>query len=795
MKKILILLIPAILLVSCKEDESSSSAGEDRDLVSVSVSRSAGWEAGDRINVNGQVSDPLPLAGDGAEATFNVPSVGAPWYIACPYNAVFAYSDGSARLNLPELLFPDGAGKQVWLGKGDAPCTLSPVLSTLTLMGGLEKYRRIKLTALGGKMLAGAFRTDYSSIFPTETGASDCIEVRSSGDEGISLPLSISIPPGNYSSEGFRLVVTEADGQTREAMLTPPSEYIAGAQYSIDINGSLPHPESGRISVRRPDRAWEEGETIVVNGRLSLPLGAEEAGGESAVFEISGAEAPYCVAWPAEALSSYENERGAVLIPAEQTAGASAPVLIGRADDALVTLSEATCTINITSETLTGGLESIEFSAGGSEKIAGEFSTNFWTVSGGTVSSVSLTAASATFTLPASLVIAPGDYREEGFSISATATGGSVTSVVFTPTRRYEAGETYTVSLEGALPEPDIALSLEAWTSSTLTLEWTKGGSVTEDIALPYNLTLYEDSAGTDIFREYTFPAGAACWGGKTPRFTVPVSLPGLTLYAKVTSGDMFSDIIEVTTADFDIVRMPENISETGIVLAEDFGELGWDFDAVGQGAGTGAPSSPASYSVPGTSYVPVAESNGNCSLFSYSTAFRASRLNKWARDTGSDARVRLHPGYITLGSSTSSDRGWILTPPFPVASGKTATVTVTITASRGFSSAHTDYAIGVLNNSSNNGANGGGANMQNENTSDFSWPDNRPASIYRRFSVQETDSWKTLVFEGLEISREDRIIVGAAPSYSDGATYKNTSGSRPGVNLSDITVEVTAIR
>ena len=79
MKKILILLIPAILLVSCKEDESSSSAGEDRDLVSVSVSRSYGWETGDRINVNGQVSDPLPLAGDGAEAVFSVPSVGAPW--------------------------------------------------------------------------------------------------------------------------------------------------------------------------------------------------------------------------------------------------------------------------------------------------------------------------------------------------------------------------------------------------------------------------------------------------------------------------------------------------------------------------------------------------------------------------------------------------------------------------------------------------------------------------------------------------------------------------------------------
>ncbi|MBR6054360.1 MAG: hypothetical protein IKP46_03370 [Bacteroidales bacterium] len=794
MRKALILLIPIALLLSCKGEGTSSSSGDGRDMMIVAVSRSAGWDAGERINVNGEVSDPLTQTLEGVAAAFSVPSTGAPLYVASPYNAVFGYAGGSAHLNLAESRFPEGSARQIWLGKADGSgvCTLSPALSTLTLMGGIETYRRIKLTAIGGSAIAGAFFTDYETLTPAEAGASDCIEIRPSDDGNITLPLSISLPPGDYSAEGFRLVVTGTDGVTKEAVLLPPQSYQAGALYSMDITGSLPHPESGKIAVTRPDRAWVEGESIKVGSIRSLPIPASEAGASTATFEAEGVEAPYCVAWPAEALSAYSDERGTVVIPSGQTAGAAEPVLIGRADDAVVSLSEATCTVNIVSETITGEVSSIHIEAGGQAKIAGEFQTNFWSISGGTQTAINLTAGSSgTFTLPASIVIAPGDYRETGFTITVTA--GGETTVNINPSRIYSAGEEYTISLEGALPEPDIELSCEAVTSSTLTLEWTLGESVTEDIAQPYTLTLYNDSAGTDIFREYSFPAGAACWSGKTPRFTVPVSLPGVTLFAQVTSEDHSSALVEMTTEDFDIVQMPTSISEPAVVLAEDFGELSWDFDAVSGGAGISAPSSPANYGVPGTSYVPVAESVGSYSVFTYSSALQASRLKKWARDTGSDARVRVHPGYVTLGSIGSA-KGWILTPPFPVASGKKATATVTITVSKAFSSAHSDYAVGVLNNTSNSGANGGGANMQNENTSDFSWPNERPAKIYRRFSVQDTGIWKVFSFEGIELSRDDRIVVGCAPQASDGATYKDSSGSRPGLNLSDIKVEVTSV-
>ena len=796
MRRFLILLIPFALLLSCREEGTPAPSGDDRDMMTVTVSRSAGWAAGERINVNGEVSDPLSQALEEAAAVFSVPSTGAPLYIASPYNAVFGHVGGTAHLNLPENRFPAGSAQQIWLGKSDGSgvCALSPTLSTLTLMGGIETYRRIKLTAIDGRAIAGSFLTDYQTLTPADAGASDCIEVRSSGDENITLPLSISLPPGDYSAEGFRLVVTGTDGVTKEAVLLPPQAYHAGAQYSIDITGSLPHPESGKIAVTRPDRAWAEGETVKVGSIRSLPLPASEAGVRTATFEAEGMEAPYCVAWPADALSAYAQERGTVIIPSEQKAGTSEPVLIGRADDAMVSLSEATCTVHIVSETLTGEISAIRLEAEGPAKIAGEFQTNFWSVSGGTSAAINLTAGSSgTFTLPVSIVMAPGDYREAGLVITVTTGGGSESTMEIHPARTYVAGEAYTLSLEGALPEPDIELSLEAVTSSTLTLEWTLGESVSEDIAQPYTLTLYNDSAGTDIFREYAFPSGAACWGGKTPRFTVPVSTPGMTLYAQVTSEDHTSALLEVTTEDFDIVQMPASISGPGIVLAEDFGELSWDFDAVSSGAGVSAPSSPASYGAMRTSYVPVAESVGSYSVFTYSTALQSSRLRKWARDVGSDARVRIHPGYVTLGSM-GADKGWILTPPFPVVSGKKATATVTITVSKAFSSAHSDYALGVLNNSSNSGANGGGANMQNDNTSDFSWPNERPARIYRRFSVQDTGLWKNFSFEGIELSRDDRIVIGCAPQASDGATYKNSSGARPGLNLSDIKVEVTAV-
>ncbi|MBR6003081.1 MAG: hypothetical protein IK045_09520 [Bacteroidales bacterium] len=794
MKRFAYMIMVSALLAACGEkDNGGQAGGGDKELIQISVSRNTGWAKGDRINVNGQISEALPADADGNSVVFGIAPVAAPWHVASPYNAIFSYSEGKAKINLPEQRFPSGAARQIYLGKGEGECALSPMLSTLTLMGGIETFKRIKITALGGKVIAGAFTTDYSSIIPESEGGSDFIEVRGEGGEAISLPLAISLPPDDYSAQGLRLVVTGTDGLTREAVLIPPQAYAAGAAYSIDINSSLPHPEGGKISVSRPDRAWAEGDAVSVNGKRSLSLSAADAGSNSAEFEVEDIEAPFCVAAPASALESYSAERGTVVIPTAQKAGETQPLLIGRADDAAVSLSEVSCTVNLISETITGAVSSIKISAGGSANIAGTFSTNFWTISGGTSQEVKLTAAAGTFTLPASVVIAPADLREDGLTVVVTDSQGDERSFELLPTRRYSAGETYTLSLDGTAAEPDVEAEVVSVTSSTATVAWTLGGTPSDDAAVEWTLSVYDDPDGSPV-REYSFPAGASCWGGKSPRYTVAGLAQGSTWFFKVTSEEHESELIDAETLEFTPVMMPETISGTGVVLAEDFSELCWDFDGVGQGAGIAAPSSPATYQALSSTYVPWVSVVGSYTLFTYTNAFKASRLKKWARDVNTDSRLHVHPGYVTIGSG-AAERAWLLTPPFPVQSGKTATVKVTLTVNKALNGSSPIYACGFVNNSNNDGAHGGGANMQDENTSDFSWPNDRPSTVYRKITVSQTESWQTFSFEGMKISRDDRMIIGATTtSSSDGTTYKATDGQRCALNLSEVKVEVTSI-
>ena len=206
------------------------------------------------------------------------------------------------------------------------------------------------------------------------------------------------------------------------------------------------------------------------------------------------------------------------------------------------------------------------------------------------------------------------------------------------------------------------------------------------------------------------------------------------------------------------------------------------------------APGSPSTYQALGSTYVPWVSVVGSYALFTYTNAFKASRLKKWARDVNTDSRLHVHPGYVTIGSG-AAERAWLLTPPFPVQSGKTATVKVTLTVNKALNGSSPIYACGFVNNSSNNGANGGGANMQDENTSDFSWPNDRPASVYQKITVSQTDSWQTFIFEGFKVARDYRMIIGAATTTSsDGTTYKATDGQRCAINLSEVKVEVTSI-
>ena len=343
-------------------------------------------------------------------------------------------------------------------------------------------------------------------------------------------------------------------------------------------------------------------------------------------------------------------------------------------------------------------------------------------------------------------------------------------------------------SLKDAVTTPIVASALEI-TSSTLSFTWNEKGDQAHDANLKYTATLYSDASCSTEVESRTFAAGqgSSLWRDKYPKFIFAGLSENTQYYFRVSDGDgQLSNVVAVKTSAFTVKEMPASISDTGLAFAEDFSLFVWDFE-YGQGCvGMQAPDSPTLYNTFGTAPIAFSESTGNYQMFT-SSAFSGSRLNKWARDANTDARVMVHPGSVTLGTNAVNQKSWILTPEFPIASGMVATVTVSITAHKGLASATGDYAVGILNNSHNSGANGGGTNMQDANTSDFSWPNDRTSEIYNNFTVANDVEWQTFTYTDMKLRAGDRIVVGARAGYS-------YSSKICCLTLSDITVTVTAI-
>ena len=352
-----------------------------------------------------------------------------------------------------------------------------------------------------------------------------------------------------------------------------------------------------------------------------------------------------------------------------------------------------------------------------------------------------------------------------------------------------------------ALEDVPIRVSILERTSSTLAFTWNEGGSENTDNQIAYTATLYSDAECTSPVLSYSFPSGSsgqAIWrSGKYPKFIFSGLDQNTTYFLKVVDGaSQESEVIAAKTKSFTVVTMPSSITETGVVLAEDFSELCWDFDYLGGYVGVTAPSSPSVFSDIGSGFVKYSESTGSYELFSYTSALGASRLNNWLYDAGSSSKIHVHPGHITLGSLTNGQKAWILTPAFTVPSGKEATIEVTITAARGYNEsskkkAETKYAIGVLANKSGNGGYAGGSANISNNICDFGWMSlsDRSSIVYNTFTV--SDSWKSFTFTMI-VSADDRIIVGAAAS--EDSNY-NSDTKKCCLNLSDIKVKVTEIK
>ena len=190
---------------------------------------------------------------------------------------------------------------------------------------------------------------------------------------------------------------------------------------------------------------WSEGDVISVNGRLSRPLAAEEAGSASASFTFDQEPAPagvYNVVYPGNATS------GRIVFPALQTyvensfCPGAAP-LLGQTDrlDAPVTLHSCAAVIrfpikgNVT-------LSSMKVSAPGGEKISGPFDLNLlpqaeaeaqMTYSFGSGLVLDESAKAVVFTVPA------GSYLRGIKGVLQAKDGSTMTLSLFTNGATLEA--------------------------------------------------------------------------------------------------------------------------------------------------------------------------------------------------------------------------------------------------------------------------------------------------------------------------------------------------------------------
>ena len=311
-----------------------------------------------------------------------------------------------------------------------------------------------------------------------------------------------------------------------------------------------------------------------------------------------------------------------------------------------------------------------------------------------------------------------------------------------------------------------------ATSSSTLSFKWEETLEASELVQHAFTATLYKDAACTVVDQSYDFPAGLSAWKGKTPKYVFGGLQPSTDYWFKVsdTTANIESEPVKCTTDPFTHVQMPGTITSTGVVLAEDFGEIRWEFDHF-TGAVGFTPSDKSDFA---NTAVEGFNNSGSkeFEFKSFGDAIKKSRLNGWLTDTYGF----IHPGYIKLGTENAG--GWVLTPAFTVPEGKKAVVKVTVTAARYNTNHSKDWMLAVIPEET------AGVGKDGDHTAYLDWPDITDNTCYQQITFDNTD-WATKSVEGLIVSSGDRIAFGTHKVLKD---YVRSG------YISDMVVEVLEI-
>lgn len=220
------------------------------------------WCKGDKISVNGVVSDPLDVEGDVLKADFVLSGqVSAPYEIIYPAGMV----KDAATVTLPAgQKYAEGdnivSGSMPMAGYSDTESVMMKqvcgILGIRLKMGTeANLIRYIEVAALGGEPVCGDFSVDFqNSTLSSEAKDADVIrmEVQKTFPAGSGNTFNVILPAGVYSA-GFQVKVVDENGRAMVRSIKGSRELGAGKLMLMPELEFVPNSEDKGVEIASPE--------------------------------------------------------------------------------------------------------------------------------------------------------------------------------------------------------------------------------------------------------------------------------------------------------------------------------------------------------------------------------------------------------------------------------------------------------------------------------------------------------------------------------------------------------------
>lgn len=220
------------------------------------------WCKGDKISVNGVVSDPLDVEGDVLKADFVLSGqVSAPYEIIYPAGMV----KDAATVTLPAgQKYAEGdnivSGSMPMAGYSTTESVMMKqvcgILGIRLKMGTeANLIRYIEVTALGGEPVCGDFSVDFqNTTLSSEAKDADVIrmEVQKTFPAGSANTFNVILPAGVYS-DGFQVKVVDENGRAMVRSIKGSRELGAGKLMLMPELEFVPNSEDKGVEIATPE--------------------------------------------------------------------------------------------------------------------------------------------------------------------------------------------------------------------------------------------------------------------------------------------------------------------------------------------------------------------------------------------------------------------------------------------------------------------------------------------------------------------------------------------------------------